>query len=58
VDGPWLEGIGLHPERPEALLLLLHEPTRPGGGSLLLLDAGGRVVGGHTLRVPPGPAPA
>jgi hypothetical protein len=57
-DGPWLEGIGLHPERPEALLLLLHEPTRPGGGSLLLLDAGGRVVGGHTLRVPPGPAPA
>jgi hypothetical protein len=39
------------------LLLLLREPVRP-GGSLLLLDAAGRVVGGHTLRVPPGPAPA
>jgi hypothetical protein len=57
-DRPWLEGVDLDPERPEALLLLLHQPDRPGGGSLLLRDAGGRVVGGHTLRVPPGPAPA
>ena len=57
-DGPWLGGIELDPERPEALLLLLREPVRPGGGSLLLLDGEGRVVGGHTLRVPPGPAPA
>jgi hypothetical protein len=56
-DGPWLGGIQLDPERPEALLLLLRQPARPGGGSLLLLDAAGRVVGGHTLRVPPGPAP-
>jgi hypothetical protein len=57
-DGPWLRGVELDPERPEALLLLLREPVGPGGGSLLLLDAGGRVVGGHALRVPPGPAPA
>jgi hypothetical protein len=56
--GPWLGGIGLDPERPEPLLLLLREPDRPGGGSLLLRDGAGRVVGGHTLRVPPGPAPA
>jgi hypothetical protein len=56
--GTWLGGVGLDAERPEALLLLLREPVRPGGGSLLLLDAAGRVVGGHTLRVPPGPAPA
>ncbi|HEU4398531.1 MAG TPA: hypothetical protein VFU54_11945 [Actinomycetota bacterium] len=57
-DGPWLGGLELDPERPEPLLLLLHERVRPGGGSLLLLDAAGRVVGGHTLRVPAGPAPA
>jgi len=38
--------------------LLLREPDRPAGGSLLLRDGTGRVVGGHTLRVPPGPAPA
>jgi hypothetical protein len=56
--GTWLGGIGLDAGRPEAMLLLLREPVRPGGGSLLLLDAAGRVVGGHTLRVPPGPAPA
>jgi hypothetical protein len=56
--GPWLGGIGLDPERSEPLLLLLREPDRPGGGSLLLRDGAGRVVGGHTLRVPPGPAPA
>jgi hypothetical protein len=58
VDGTLVGGINLDAERPEALLLLLREPVRPGGGSLLLLDATGRVVGGHTLRVPPGPAPA
>jgi hypothetical protein len=57
-DGTWLGGIELDAGRPEALLLLLREPVRPGGGSLLLLDAAGRVVGGHTLRVPPGPARA
>jgi hypothetical protein len=56
--GRWLGGIGLDPERPEPLLLLLREPDRPGGGSLLLRDGAGRVVGGHTLRVPPGRAPA
>jgi hypothetical protein len=56
--GAWLGGIGLDPDRPEPLLLLLREPDRPGGGSLLLRDGAGRVVGGHTLRVPPGPAPA
>jgi hypothetical protein len=58
VDGTWVSGINLDAERPEALLLFLREPVRPGGGSLLLLDVTGRVVGGHTLRVPPGPAPA
>jgi hypothetical protein len=56
--GRWLGGIEPDPRRPEALLLLLRSPVRPGGGSLLLLDAAGRVVGGHTLRVPPLPAPA
>jgi hypothetical protein len=56
--GPWLGGIGLDRERPEPLLLLLRAPDRPGGGSLLLRDGAGRVVGGHTLRVPPGRAPA
>jgi hypothetical protein len=56
--GTWLGGIGLDAGRPEAMLLLLREPVRPGGGSLLLLDAAGRVVGGHTLRVPAGQAPA
>jgi hypothetical protein len=57
--GPWLGGIALDPERPEPLLLLLREPDdRAAGGSLLLRDGAGQVVGGHTLRVPPGPAPA
>jgi len=58
VAGTWVGGVNLGAERPEALLLFLREPVRPGGGSLLLLDATGQVVGGHTLRVPPGPAPA
>jgi hypothetical protein len=56
--GPWLDRIALDPERPEPLLLLLRGPDGPGGGSLLLRDGAGRVVGGHTLRVPPQPAPA
>jgi hypothetical protein len=55
---PWVPGIQLDPDQPEPLLLLLPRPARPGGGSLLLLDADGRVVGGHTLRVPQPPAPA
>jgi hypothetical protein len=55
---PWVRGIQLDPGKPEPLLLLLPGPLRPGGGSLLLLDRDGRVVGGHTLRVPQPPPPA
>jgi hypothetical protein len=55
---PWVPGIHLDPGQPERLLLLLPAPPRPGGGSLLLLDSDGRMVGGHTLHAPEPPAPA
>jgi hypothetical protein len=46
----WLEGIELAPGRPEPMLLLLHEPATAGRGAVLLLDADGGVLGGHTLQ--------
>jgi hypothetical protein len=47
----WLQGMELAVDRAEPLLLLLREPPPSGRGSLLLLDADGGVVGGHTFRV-------
>jgi hypothetical protein len=47
----WLEGMELDPDRAEPLLVLLREPPASGRGCLLLLDAGGGVLGGHTLQV-------
>jgi hypothetical protein len=47
----WLEGMELAADRAEPFLLLLGEPPPSGRGSLLLLDAGGGVLGGHTFRV-------
>jgi hypothetical protein len=47
----WLEGMELDPERAEPFLVLLREPPASGRGCLLLLDADGGVLGGHTLRV-------
>jgi hypothetical protein len=47
----WLEGMELAADRAEPFLLLLREPPPSGRGSLLLLDAGGGVLGGHTFRV-------
>jgi hypothetical protein len=47
----WLEGIELDPERADPFLLLLREPPPSGRGCLLLLDADGGVLGGHTLQV-------
>jgi hypothetical protein len=47
----WLEGMELALDRAEPFLLLLGEPPPSGRGSLLLLDAGGGVLGGHTFRV-------
>jgi hypothetical protein len=47
----WLEGMELAVDRAEPLLLLLGEPPPSGRGSLLLLDADGGVLGGHTFRV-------
>ena len=47
----WLEGMELEADRAEPFLVLLHEPPSVGRGCLLLLDAGGGVVGGHTLQV-------
>jgi hypothetical protein len=46
----WLEGMELAPERADPLLLLLGDPPPAGRGSLLLLDADGGVLGGHTFR--------
>jgi hypothetical protein len=43
----------LAPDRPEPFLLLLREPPPSGRGSLLLLDADGGVLGGHTFRAAP-----
>jgi hypothetical protein len=50
----WLDGVELDPGDPEPLALLLAGSAVPqtGGGSLLQVDADGRVVGGHTLLVP------
>jgi hypothetical protein len=47
----WLEGIELEADRAEPFLVLLGEPPPAGRGCLLLLDAGGGVLGGHTLQV-------
>jgi hypothetical protein len=47
----WLRGIDLDPHHPEPVLLLLQAPALPGRGSLLLLDADGGLLGGHTFRV-------
>jgi hypothetical protein len=47
----WLEGIELDPVRADPFLLLLREPPPSGRGCLLLLDADGGVLGGHTLQV-------
>jgi hypothetical protein len=47
----WLQGMELPPDRADPLLLLLGDPPPSGRGSLLLLDADGGVLGGHTFRV-------
>jgi hypothetical protein len=47
----WLQGIELSPDRPDPLLVLLGEPPHAGRGCLLLLDADGGVLGGHTFQV-------
>jgi hypothetical protein len=47
----WLEGMELDAERAEPFLVLLREPPASGRGCLLLLDADGGVLGGHTLQV-------
>ena len=41
----------LDPERAEPFLVRCGEPPASGRGCLLLLDAGGGVLGGHTLQV-------
>jgi hypothetical protein len=48
----WLEGMELAADRPDPLLLLLRRPPPAGRGCVLLLDADGGVLGGHTLQVP------
>ena len=47
----WLEGIDLAPDQAEPFLVLLRDPPPAGRGCLLLLDADGGVLGGHTLQV-------
>jgi hypothetical protein len=47
----WLQGMDLDPEHPEPVLLLLRTPSPAGRGCLLLLDADGGLLGGHTFRV-------
>jgi len=47
----WLRGMELAADRAEPLLLLLREPPPSGRGSLLLLDADGGVLGGHSFVV-------
>jgi hypothetical protein len=47
----WLQGMDLDPHRPEPVLLLLRTPPPAGRGCLLLLDADGGLLGGHTFRV-------
>jgi hypothetical protein len=41
----------LDPGRPDPMLLLLRTPPPSGRGSLLLLDADGGVLGGHSFQV-------
>jgi hypothetical protein len=45
----WLRGFDLPADRAEPMLLLLREPPPAGRGAVLLLDAEGGVLGGHTL---------
>jgi hypothetical protein len=47
----WLRGMELAADRAEPLLLLLREPPPSGRGSMLLLDADGGVLGGHSFVV-------
>jgi hypothetical protein len=47
----WLEAMPLVPGRADPVLVLLRDPPPSGRGSLLLLDAAGGVLGGHTLQV-------
>ena len=47
----WLQGMDLDPHHPEPVLLLLRTPPPAGRGCLLLLDADGGLLGGHTFRV-------
>jgi hypothetical protein len=47
----WLQGMELPPDPAEPMLLLLREPPPSGRGSILLLDADGGVLGGHTFVV-------
>jgi hypothetical protein len=47
----WLQGMEPGPDPADPLLLLLRQPPPSGRGCLLLLDAGGGVLGGHTLQV-------
>jgi hypothetical protein len=47
----WLRGMDLDPGHPEPMLLLLRTPPPAGRGCLLLLDADGGLLGGHTFRV-------
>ena len=47
----WLQGMELAPDRADPLLLLLGRPPPAGRGCLLLLDADGGVLGGHTFQV-------
>jgi hypothetical protein len=54
--GVWLDRVGLDPNIPEPLVLLLAGPGRPPGGSLLQVAADGRVAGGHTLLAAPAAA--
>jgi hypothetical protein len=47
----WLRGMDLDPHHPEPVLLLLRPPPPSGRGSLLLLDADGGLLGGHTFQL-------
>jgi len=47
----WLQGMDLDRHRPEPVLVLLRTPPAAGRGCLLLLDADGGLLGGHTFRV-------
>ena len=47
----WLQGMDLDPHHPEPVLLLLRTPPPAGRGCLLLLDADGGLLGGHTFQL-------